>query len=147
MQRDQMMTRPMVLPAEHADATLGYPTNRLTSVLDDWTSVTRVAQALAAVGVDPAAIEVLHGAEGVRRLGPQRPDGGLLGRLTSRLPELGPERALMRAYEQELRSGHALLVLCQPDRQLWPAIVRELASHRGRLTRYFGRYAVHVLAT
>jgi hypothetical protein len=145
MQTEHVMPALAVLPVDTTVDTLGYPTNRLISVIDDWKCLNRAVLTLVGSGIDPNAIEVLYGTAGIQRLRIDRAADGLLGRLRQRLPELGPERALMSAYQRELRAGHALLVLRQPNRAPQSSVVQTLTANGGHLTRFFGRFAVHTL--
>jgi hypothetical protein len=147
MQSEQTMIPATIFPAVRSDGEIGYPTNRLISVFDDWTSLNLAVITLADAGVDLNAIEVLRGAEGLRRLGPGQASGRLAGWLERQLPELGPERELLHDYRDELHKGHLLIVVRHP-RPLPHAIIQQsLTVNGGHATHFFGRFAVHTLST
>jgi len=138
MQTNPMLTQTLTIPAVRASGTLGYPTNRLISTFDDWSSLARAVNALATAGIDLADIEVLHGADGLDRL-------GIVGLRRLRLPELGPERDLLCAYRDVLGQGRYLLVLRQPGR-LSQSLIEALTTNGGHAIYFFGRFAVHRFA-
>src|SRR5690348_5040674 len=123
MQTNPMRTQPLTIPAVRASGTLGYATNRLISAFDDWAGLARAANALSTAGIDLADIEVLHGADGLDRL-------GTVGVRRLRLPELGPERDLLCAYRDALGQGRYLLVLRQPGR-LSQSLIEALTTNGG----------------
>lgn len=139
MQTNATLNRMLTVPTVHASGTLGYPTNRLISIFNDWASLTRAVNVLATAGINLADIEVLHGVDGVDRL-------GSVGLRRLRLPELGPERTLLCAYRDALGQGRYLLVLRQPGPLPASLIQQALTTNGGHAIHFFGRFAVHSLA-
>ena len=147
MQTEQTVTPATVFPAVRLDGEIGYPTNRLVHIFDDWKSLNCGIIALSRAGLDLNAIDVLRGSDGLRRLGADRPNGRVVGWLEHGLSELGPERDLLHAYHDELRKGHLVILVRHPRPTPHALIQQALTINGGHATHFFGRFAVHTLST
>ena len=121
---------------------VGYPTGRLMTVIDDPVAAAAAMADLRASGFSTEDLELLRGIEGADRVDGTGGIAGPAGRLRRAIDfTLMDQLVDFVAYERALRDGRAV-VLARPGNDRRKAAALEvLRRHGGHFTNYFGRFA------
>ena len=118
-----------------------YPRGRLYAVLDDPAAAARAVDALAATGIDPAAVEVLRGDTAADALDGTGARHGLRARarraIEFALMDQAPDIAW---YEAALRSGRSVVSVRSNDSALTRRGVEVLRANGAHFMNHFGRF-------
>ena len=134
------------MPDPGARRFIGYPTNRLLTVIDDPTEAAAALAELKAAGLADRDLEILRGAEGADRMDGTGGVSGWIGRLRRAFDfTLMDQLVDFAAYERALRDGRAV-VMVHVHGDAPKAMAHEiLKRHRGHFTNYYGRFATEEL--
>ena len=129
------------MDSRHLERVPGFPARRLFALLDTDDDV-RGALLAIAPHVDPGAVRVLTGAEGVRARDVSGGARGLRGRLMGVLHDLAHDRSSLETHEAHLRRGGHLLLIPAREWSHCQTLVRALAQWGAHGLVWYARYSV-----
>ena len=120
-----------------------YPTNQVVAVIDEGADVAAVRSELDRAGFAADAVEVMAGADGLRRLDASGARHGVAGRLLRLIQGYGDmEQMTFSRQADALRAGHSLVgVLVRGTEQRRRAGLI-LKRHHGHFMNFFGRWTI-----
>ena len=124
-------------------------TDSLICVLDHTADVGRLRNTLAIMGISNDQVEVLHGADGLNRLGASQPAPNVLSVLLRRLRALalGPEVQMADRYARILHGGDLIIAVRDVDRDDAGEILDILAAHGAQGIHHYGRFTIAYLSS
>ena len=135
----------MESPSNKGGEFISYPTDRVVATIDDPADAQAAIEALLEAGCTPEEIDVLYGAEGLRRLDPTGKEHGLLARFQRTLLQFNEEPKYIRRHEEDLRAGHFVIMVRAEEPERREAVKEILQSHGGHFIVFFGKLAMHRL--
>ena len=129
------------MDSRHTERVPGFPSCRLFALLDTDADV-RGALLAVAPYVDPGAVRVLTGPEGVRALDISGGARGLRGRLLGVLHELAHSRSTLEIHDRHLRRGGHLLLVPTREWAHCQQLVEALAPWHAHGLVWYARYSV-----
>lgn len=121
------------------------PRDQVTAVMPDVASALPLVDTLKVQGFSGDGIAVIAGEEALAEVDPHGAGHGLLGRVLRTLEQFGQEGEEHREAAEEVRAGHALVVVDVADeagKDRAAAAMREHGAHR---LRYWGHWDVEDL--
>ncbi|KGN34979.1 hypothetical protein N802_00280 [Knoellia sinensis KCTC 19936] len=127
----------MTGPHINVDVFRHRPVNEVSALLPDPTSITAVLAELPEGLVDPTAVQVLQGDEGVRIFDRTGEEHGFRSRLVRFFQQLGYDQNMLLVHEEGLKAGEALVTIpCSFGERL--EVGRALRASGAHAIIYFG---------
>ena len=127
---------------------IGYPTNRLLTVIDDPSRARGAGAELAGAGVQSGDVAVLIGPAGIeelRRLGGAH---GFLARIVRMFQFMSMDQMPdFVMYEASLADGRAVVAVKPRDRAHMLAVRGVLSRHGAHFANWFGRFSTEELSS
>lgn len=122
-----------------------YPMHRVVAIIDDDTGIDAAVDALSKAGVDVAAVDVLSGSDGARRLDAAGTAHGMRGRLLRLLQQGAYEGNALQAHEEALDAGHHVVYVPVRGDDQRERVVDILHAAGGRYLLYFRRWNIELI--
>lgn len=129
---------------EPTEKFIGYPTNKLFSVINNRNIAQKAVEALEAAGFK-GEIELFHGVEGADRIDATGAKHGRLAQLRRLHQNVTVEREHAERYEQAVLRGHCVIAVHIKDSEQREHARRILLEHDGHFINFYGRFGIRKL--